>query len=98
MDPTAQGFLNQIIIAFVAGAVQSQGAQRDHHVGLLARQGDYAAQDNRLITAAVMNELFTGTDASKYASLQTASHVPANQQYPVPYGYAGGVMAPKTKE
>ena len=62
----------------------SMKAQADHHAGLMARQGDYAAQDNRLITAAVMNELFTGTGPSKLAALQTASHAPTAQPYVVP--------------
>ena len=89
MDPNLQA----IMIAFTVGSVQSQGAQRDHHVGMLARQGDFAAQDNRMITSAILSMLISSDDPAQFAGLQTASHVPGVQPYPGPAGGAGGANA-----
>ena len=86
MDPNLQA----IMTAFTAGSVQSQGAQRDHHVGMLARQGDFAAQDNRLITNLIMSMLVSADDPAQFAGLNTASHIPIPQPWAGPMGGAAG--------
>jgi len=83
MDPMLEANLAAIMTGFTAGSVQGAATQRDHHVGLLARQGDNTALDHRLLTGALMSELFTGTAPAKLATLNTASHTPIPQPYKV---------------
>jgi hypothetical protein len=87
----SMGFLDAMMTTFLAGHQQSMKASSDHHAGMMARQGDFAAQDNRMITAAVMNELFTGTDPSKYADFKASSVTP--QPPPGPQAGMAGAAA-----
>jgi hypothetical protein len=77
MDPTLSAlFYGTLALSFRAAI--------DHHVGLMARQGDNTALDNRLLTGALMNELFAGTLPAQTAGLNTASHAPVPQPWIVP--------------
>jgi hypothetical protein len=65
--------------------------QADHQVGLIARQGDGAQQDNRILTVAAVNELFAGALPNNVGGLNTASHAPV----PQPWGGTATTPAPK---
>jgi hypothetical protein len=92
-EKTVDPNLQFVMQSFLASMNLSFKAQVDHQVGLMARQGDYSALDNRLLSGALMQELFTTDDASKFAGFQAGSHVPIPQPWAGPMGGAAGASA-----
>lgn len=77
MDPN----LAFVMQSFLASMTQSSKIQSDHHAGLMARLGDNTALDHRLLTGALMQELFSGTLPQQVAGLNSSSHVPGVQPF-----------------